>query len=166
MGSQKQGKTFKRQEVSQHSKPDSLWTIIDSSVYDLSSFVEIHPGGAAVLLGDDVAGKDSTTQFFGLHRSAVLKKYQRLKIGDIEGEKGQVVTPEDGALSTVPYGEPGFLNSGWHSPYYKQSHRDLQKEVSRLFESGEDGVQGAHSEIPSFIVRRLFHPCGTGQVLL
>ena len=45
--------------------------IIDSDVYNLSSFAAAHPGGEGVLLHDQIAGKDSTKAFFSLHRSAV-----------------------------------------------------------------------------------------------
>lgn len=30
------------------------WIIIDSNVYDLSPFKDLHPGGTAVLLEDDI----------------------------------------------------------------------------------------------------------------
>lgn len=70
-------KPFTREEVGQHAKPGDLWCIIDTAVYDLSSFVDMHPGGASVLLDPNVAGKDATEAFFGLHRSEVLKKYGR-----------------------------------------------------------------------------------------
>ena len=77
------GQTYSRADVAQHNKPNDLWTIIDTAVYDLSKFADLHPGGANVLRDQLVAGKDSTEAFFGLHRSDVLKKYQRLIIGTV-----------------------------------------------------------------------------------
>lgn len=62
-----------RDEVAKHNTATDLWVIIDSVVYDLSKFGDLHPGGAAVLV--DVAGKDATTMFYNLHRHEVLKKY-------------------------------------------------------------------------------------------
>lgn len=44
---------------------------------------------------------DATEAFFGLHRSKVLKKYKKLKIGAIKGEKPQYVLPQVGELSQV-----------------------------------------------------------------
>lgn len=47
----------------QHNKEDDLWIIIDSYVYDLSDFVDAHPGGMAVLLSEEIAGQDATETF-------------------------------------------------------------------------------------------------------
>lgn len=76
---------------------------------DLTKFVDMHPGGAYVL--HEVAGKDATKAFFAMHRSEVLQKYGRYIIGTIESEKPKYILPgiTPGALSPVPYGEPGWL---------------------------------------------------------
>ena len=42
-------KTFTREEVAENNTEDSLWFIIDSKVYDVSDFIDAHPGGEAVL---------------------------------------------------------------------------------------------------------------------
>lgn len=42
-------KTFSRDEVAQNTTDDSLWFIIDSKVYDVTDFVDAHPGGEYVL---------------------------------------------------------------------------------------------------------------------
>lgn len=88
----------------------------------------MHPGGEAVLLDEDIAGKDTTTVFFGLHRHEVLLRpqYARLRIGQIQGEKQRIRTPQPGDLSRVPYGEPTWLNPAFKTPYYNDSHRRLQ----------------------------------------
>ncbi|KAF7716768.1 Acyl-CoA dehydrogenase family protein [Penicillium ucsense] len=119
-------KTLSRAEVAKHNTEDSLWCIIDHRVYDLTDFVDAHPGGAVVL--NQVAGKDATTDFYNLHRQEVLEKYRdQLCIGTIEGEKPEVIEPQVGALSPVPYAEPLWLRPEFKSPYYKDSHRRLQK---------------------------------------
>jgi cytochrome b involved in lipid metabolism len=76
----KELKNLTREEVAKHDKEGDLWCIIDTAVYDLSKFVDLHPGGAFVLLDKNIAGKDATKAFFGLHRSEVLKKYARLAL--------------------------------------------------------------------------------------
>lgn len=37
-------------EVAKHSTKESCWIVIDSKVYDVTSFLYSHPGGAAILL--------------------------------------------------------------------------------------------------------------------
>jgi hypothetical protein len=120
--------TFTREEVAKHNTEDSLWCIIDHRVYDLTDFVDAHPGGGVVLA--QVAGQDATTDFYNLHRQEVLEKYRdQLSIGTIQGEKPEVIQPVAGALSPVPYAEPLWLRPQFKSPYYKESHRRLQKAI-------------------------------------
>ena len=37
-------KTFSTADVQKHSKPDSLYIIVDDDVYDVTQFQEEHPG--------------------------------------------------------------------------------------------------------------------------
>ncbi|KAI1087361.1 acyl-CoA dehydrogenase NM domain-like protein [Rostrohypoxylon terebratum] len=123
-------KTYTLAEVGKHNTEESLWFVIDSKVYDVTDFVDAHPGGESVLR--QVAGKDATVAFYNLHRHEVLSKYEDLCIGTLEGEKPQVVTPKPGDLSLVPYAEPLWLSPVYKSPYYNESHRRLQKAM-RVF---------------------------------
>lgn len=118
-------KTFTRAEVAKHNTEDSVWFIVDAVVYDVSDFLDAHPGGEAVLR--QVAGKDATVDFYNLHRHEVLVKYADLAIGTVQGEKQSVITPQPGDLSPVPYAEPLWLTPPFKSPYYNDSHRRLQR---------------------------------------
>ncbi|KAK4201444.1 acyl-CoA dehydrogenase/oxidase [Triangularia verruculosa] len=123
-------KTFTRAEVAKHNTEDSVWFVIDTVVYDVSEFLDAHPGGEAVLR--QVAGTDATAAFYNLHRHEVLQKYSDLAIGTIEGEKQSIITPQAGDLSTVPYAEPLWLTPQFKSPYFKDSHHRLRKAM-RIF---------------------------------
>lgn len=123
-------KTFTREEVREHTSEDSLWCVIDNTVYDLTDFVMAHPGGESVL--QQIAGQDATTAFYNLHRHEVLKKYADLAIGTIQGQSPEVITPESGDLSPVPYAEPLWLTPAFKSPYYNESHHKLRKAL-RVF---------------------------------
>ncbi|KAJ9627578.1 uncharacterized protein PV06_05917 [Exophiala oligosperma] len=116
-----------RAEVAKNNTEDSVWCIIDHKVYDVTDFLDAHPGGSVVL--QQVAGQDATSAFYNLHRHEVLQKYQSLCIGTVEGEEPEVVDPRPGDLSTVPYGEPLWLTPAYKSPYYGESHRRLQRAV-------------------------------------
>ncbi|KAK5952791.1 hypothetical protein OHC33_006384 [Knufia fluminis] len=125
--SQDTSKRLTREEVAKNNTEDSLWCIVDHKVYDLTDFVDAHPGGNVVL--QQVAGQDATQAFYNLHRHEVLQKYSDLCIGTLEGEKSEVIEPHPGDLSQVPYGEPLWLTPAFKSPYYKESHRNLRKAV-------------------------------------
>ncbi|KAF2018350.1 acyl-CoA dehydrogenase family protein [Aaosphaeria arxii CBS 175.79] len=116
-----------RDAVATHNTPEDLWTIIDHKVYDVTDFADAHPGGSVVL--EQVAGTDATEAFYNLHRHEVLQKYASLCIGTLEGEKSEVIEPEIGGLSPVPYAEPLWLRPQFHSPYFNDSHRALRRKV-------------------------------------
>lgn len=42
-------KTLTREAVAKNNTEDSLWFVIDSKVYDVTDFVDAHPGGESVL---------------------------------------------------------------------------------------------------------------------
>ncbi|MCJ1389786.1 hypothetical protein MMC18_002643 [Xylographa bjoerkii] len=77
-------KTIAQSDVSAHNTVDTgLYIIIDGGVYDMTGFIDEHPGGAKIL--KRVGGKDASKQFWKYHNEGVLKKYQeRLKIGNLE----------------------------------------------------------------------------------
>ncbi|KAH8115797.1 acyl-CoA dehydrogenase NM domain-like protein [Phellopilus nigrolimitatus] len=132
--STKELKQYTLEEIEKHNSPDDLWIIVDAKVYNVSRFADLHPGGAAVLLAKSIAGKDATDAFFGLHRHEVLRRpqYARLQIGTLAGETELVKPLAADALSDVPYAEPTWLASGFHSPYYTDSHRRFQKAVRKF----------------------------------
>jgi len=60
-------KSISKKEVSEHSTVDKgLYIIIDNGVYELSGFVNEHPGGAKILTR--VGGKDASKQFWKVRR--------------------------------------------------------------------------------------------------
>ena len=122
-----------RDEVAKNNTEDSLWCIIDHKVYDLTDFVDAHPGGSVVL--QQIAGTDATTAFFNLHRYEVLDKYSNLCIGIVEGEKPEIVETKAGDLSPVPYAEPLWLTPTFKSPYFSESHRKLQRHVRKFVDA-------------------------------
>lgn len=56
-------KTFSPADVASHKSADTgMYIIIDNGVYDVTKFVDEHPGGAKIL--KRVAGKDASKQFW------------------------------------------------------------------------------------------------------
>ncbi|KAK2598367.1 hypothetical protein N8I77_011787 [Diaporthe amygdali] len=99
--------TFTTDDVASHNTPDSIWVIIDQSVYDVTKFQEDHPGQSQwsyfmplshpnsnnnFLLGgkkilQKFAGKDASKQFRKFHNEAdsILLEYKDdLHLGGIE----------------------------------------------------------------------------------
>ncbi|KAL4557212.1 hypothetical protein LXL04_035385 [Taraxacum kok-saghyz] len=54
-------KTFVFGEVAKHNKTLDCWLIISGKVFDVTPFMEDHPGGSEVLLA--ATGKDATNDF-------------------------------------------------------------------------------------------------------
>ncbi|KAI9095171.1 acyl-CoA dehydrogenase/oxidase [Phlyctochytrium arcticum] len=129
----KEMKEFSMDEVATHNNADSLWTVIDGRVYDLTNFADMHPGGLAILL--DFAGKDSTREFYGLHRQSVLLRLgPKYEIGTIRGVQSKIVLQKPGDISKVPYAEPSAWQ-GFYSPYYKESHFAFRKAVREFVQT-------------------------------
>jgi len=63
--------TFTMAEVSKHNKRDDCWIVLDDRVYDITSFVDRHPGGVGPIV--NMAGKDATDVFANYHAARVYK---------------------------------------------------------------------------------------------
>ena len=87
--------TISLEEVAKHAaKPDTIWTVVDNLVYDITPFVPVHPGGKKILLG---AGKEASDLFHRHHKGVDLPrtKLSKLCIGRLccEGEEPTYVAP-------------------------------------------------------------------------
>lgn len=76
-------KSITTSEVAAHNSAEKgMYIIVDENVYDVTGFVDEHPGGSKIL--KRVAGKDATKQFWKYHNESVLKKYsEKLKVGTV-----------------------------------------------------------------------------------
>lgn len=79
--------TFTLEEVAQHKDKNSTWLSYEGNVYDVSQFVDDHPGGMEVLR--EHAGGDVTDSFNSLHRHSEYAKslLAEYKIGELAGWK-------------------------------------------------------------------------------
>lgn len=83
--SPKRPTAFSRSEVAQHNTIEDLWVILqlkDSfEVFDLTEYVDEHPGGAAIA---NHAGGDATKGFHGpQHPPRAYEMIEMYKIGDL-----------------------------------------------------------------------------------
>ena len=89
----KQKKTFTIDEVASHNSRTDCWTIISGQVYELTDFINRHPGGDEVLRA---CGTDATTLFTSRttkdgqsigsgtpHSQAAQEQLDQLKLGTL-----------------------------------------------------------------------------------
>ncbi|GIX99245.1 cytochrome b5 [Caerostris darwini] len=55
--------TYTLSEVASHCNHNDCWVVIEDNVYDITSFLDTHPGGFDVLM--EHAGRDATVAFYG-----------------------------------------------------------------------------------------------------
>ncbi len=82
-------KTLTKKEIGRHQTSDDCWIILESRehggkarVYDVTAYMEDHPGGQAIL---NNAGGNSTKGFYGpQHPARVFDMIEDFYIGDLE----------------------------------------------------------------------------------
>jgi cytochrome b involved in lipid metabolism len=70
---------FSMEEIAEHTLPKDCWVALHGRVYDLSDFIEQHPGGLSSILS--LAGTDGTKFFDGVHSSQILERLSRHVVG-------------------------------------------------------------------------------------
>ncbi|WOL00419.1 cytochrome b5 [Canna indica] len=79
------GKVYTLAEVSEHNTAKDCWLIIDGKVYDITKFLDDHPGGDEVLLSS--TGKDATDDFEDVgHSTTARAMMDEYYVGDIDAE--------------------------------------------------------------------------------
>jgi len=73
---------YSREEVAKHSSFEDGWIIVDGRVFDVTKFLNLHPGGKHIFA--DVLGKDASEQYFRFHETRQLDKYPKLLIGELD----------------------------------------------------------------------------------
>jgi 4-hydroxysphinganine ceramide fatty acyl 2-hydroxylase len=92
--------TFTPAEVKSHKNASSCYVTIGAKVFDVTEFVEDHPGGGQLIL--DYAGKDVTEilkdEISHTHTEAAYEILDDYHIGFVSG--GKAVTGDEGATTT------------------------------------------------------------------
>lgn len=75
--------TYKLADISSHNNASSCYSIVSGSVYDLTMWVNLHPGGKSAILS--MCGNDGTDAFMNEHngKAKFMKILARYKIGTI-----------------------------------------------------------------------------------
>ena len=68
-------------EVSKHNTRKDAWTVIKGNVYDITDWIDKHPGGNIIMKG---VGKDATQLFKSIgHPEYVNKILEKMKVGEL-----------------------------------------------------------------------------------
>ena len=74
--------TITWEEISRHNSKDDCWVVVDNVVYDITAFLDEHPGGRRLPVKH--SGKDATevwNSFHGHKKDTILKQYAHLRVG-------------------------------------------------------------------------------------
>ncbi|MES1914864.1 MAG: hypothetical protein MHM6MM_006892 [Cercozoa sp. M6MM] len=95
-------KEYTAKEVAKHTTESDCWVIMHGKVYDVTKFLDDHPGGADVIM--DYAGEDCTEAFEEIFHSDKAKKQAddefligtlKKSAGDAGKSEGKVRTYKD-----------------------------------------------------------------------
>ena len=81
-----------RTEVAEHNSVDDAWVIVDGAVYDVTSFLESHPGGLSITekhLGTDIGCVIRSDEVHS-HSNTAFEILEQYKIGIIKNENIKV----------------------------------------------------------------------------
>ncbi|XP_031639588.1 cytochrome b5 [Contarinia nasturtii] len=83
-------KTYSLAEIAKHNSNQTTWIVIHNNIYDVTKFLNEHPGGEEVLL--EQAGKDASESFEDVgHSTDAREMMKRYKVGEvIESERTAV----------------------------------------------------------------------------
>ena len=57
-------------EINQHNSAESCWVVINDSVYDVTRYLKIHPGGTSMFLSPALVNRDMTNAYRVVHASS------------------------------------------------------------------------------------------------
>lgn len=104
-------KVISLEELKQHSNRDDLWLAINGKIYDVSGFVDEHPGGEEVLL--DEAGKDATEAFDDVgHSEYASELLTDMYVGEGNPEELVTVKQKPQTVDTSSSTQGGGANVG------------------------------------------------------
>ncbi|KAF2743851.1 putative cytochrome B5 [Sporormia fimetaria CBS 119925] len=125
-------------EVKKHSRKDDLWVVVHNKVYDITKYLDDHPGGIEVLV--EVAGADATEAFEEIgHSEEAREALEPFYVGDL---------PPDEHADAIEIYRPTFETVAQSSTVLADALRKKQKAlinrvVGTVFKLGATGGVGA-----------------------
>ncbi|KAI3616489.1 cytochrome b5 [Moniliophthora roreri] len=89
-------KVVKYEELQQNSTKDKLWVLISGKVYDVTKFIDEHPGGDEVILAE-AGARDATEAFEDVgHSDEARALLPGMLVGDFDEENDKVERRDPG----------------------------------------------------------------------
>jgi len=95
--------TLSAQEVAKHNSASDCWSVVKGSVYNLTSYIQSHPGGQSVI--KNICGKDGSAAFSNQHNNQ--GKPNNVLQGFLIGALGSTVSASDSAKVITPPASSG-----------------------------------------------------------
>ncbi|KAG7979085.1 hypothetical protein I3843_05G112600 [Carya illinoinensis] len=110
-------KLYTMQETSQHNSKEDCWVVIDGKVYDVSSYLDEHPGGDDVVLA--ATGKDATDDFEDAgHSESAKELMETFCIGELDASSPVIPELEISSKKQTDYAQKlvGLTKQYWVVP--------------------------------------------------
>eukprot|EP00795_Rhopilema_esculentum_P001592 gene1592-16046_t len=132
-------KLFSKEEIKQHNDGRSCWLIIHDKVYDVTEFLEEHPGGEEVLL--ELAGSDGSESFEDVgHSTDAREIMEKYLVGELKEEE---------RVKKEPKKDPVEKKCDKTSGYGPKSPQGTTKTFLTKDEKVQDCVYCGHAHSPS-----------------
>ncbi|KAL3458631.1 hypothetical protein BJX64DRAFT_301836 [Aspergillus heterothallicus] len=125
--------TYTLEQVKTHCKPDDVWIILHNKVYDVTKYLEDHPGGAAVLI--EVAGSDATQAFEDIgHSDEAREQLEPYYVGGL---------PDTEHADSVEVYRPTFEQVAQSAAINVKKSSTLSSTLRAVLKLGLGGAAGA-----------------------
>ena len=141
---------FTKREVARHNKDNDLWLIVKGQVFNVTTFLNDHPGGAGIIT---INGGAVCQEFDDIHSEHAHKMLHEYHMGElVEGvgeEEGAAVGAAAAATKEETKVEPGAATGG---------EEKIAAGAAAAAEYGKEGAGGA-AGIKAFLDPRAFKAC-------
>ncbi|XP_049475550.1 cytochrome b5 isoform X1 [Panthera uncia] len=151
--SDKTVKYYTLEEIQKHNHSKSTWLILHHKVYDLTKFLEEHPGGEEVLR--EQAGGDATENFEDVGHSTDARELSKTYIiGELHpDDRSKIIKPS----LVDQLGDPRHLSAGG-SPDVPSVHKGRLNTLSEVNERKDCFGPGRKTPMLTASADRNLHP--------
>lgn len=118
-------------EVAQHSSSADIWMVLSGRVFNVTPYMDYHPGGKAELMRS--AGTDGTALFREIHPWVSVDMIDRLQVGILEAAAPRVISLGTRQEAPLAAARPGQAPAVVPSPASAEELHALSRTAWRAF---------------------------------